>query len=154
MNSCVFTGSFDPFTIGHLEVVKKAGKVFDKVYIAVLKNEFKSTMFSVEQRLKLIEEAIKELDFATAISFNGLAVEAARELGANALVRGIRNGNDIDYEREMAFANSCIDEGIETLFFMSNLPQISSTIVRELIKFGGRLDDVLTGSQIDLLNNF
>lgn len=154
MNSCVFTGSFDPFTRGHLDIVKRVGKVFDRVYVAVLKNDLKETMFNMEQREAIVRAAIADLENAEVFCHEGLAVDAARQHGARAIIRGIRNLSDLDYEREMAFANGELDERIETLFVLSHCPQVSSTAVRELIKLGGRLDSVLTKKQIQIINNF
>lgn len=154
MNSCVFTGSFDPFTIGHLDIAKRAAKIFDKVYVAVLKNEFKETMFNMQQREEIVRNAINGENSLDVVCFNGLAVDITRQLGSSVMVRGIRNGTDLDYEKEIAFVNKNLDSSIETVFIISQFPQISSTAVRQLISLQGDLKDVLTEQQINTVNKF
>lgn len=154
MTSCLFTGSFDPFTLGHLEIVKRARKTFDKVYVAVLKNDLKATMFSVDKRIALAKAATIGMSGVEVVSHDGLAVELAKSLGAKAIVRGLRNCTDLDYEREMAYINTNLDSSIETVFLLSDSPQISSTAVRELIKLNGNLENALTKKQIEILKDF
>ena len=154
MSSCIFTGSFDPFTTGHMYIAKRAEKVFDKVYIAVLKNEFKATMFTMKQREEIAKAAVLILSNAEVICYDGMAVDIAKKLNVNAIIRGIRSSVDLDYEREMAFLNSKFNSDIETLFIISNCPHISSTGARQLIEYGGDLSEVLTKAQIKIINNF
>ena len=154
MNACVFTGSFDPFTIGHLDIVKSGLKVFDKVYIAVLNNGNKTYMFSEEQRIKLAKAAVSDLENVEVVSSSKTAVELAEKLNARAILRGIRAEKDLSYEMEMAFANRRIKGGIETVFLPAVKPHISSTAARWLIEFEGDLSSGLTDAQINILKNF
>lgn len=154
MNACVFTGSFDPFTIGHLDIVKSGLKVFDKVYIAVLNNGNKAYKFSLEQRIQLVKAAVSDLTNTEVVSSDKTAVELAQQLNARAILRGIRTEKDLSYEMEMAFANRHINGGVETVFLPASKPQISSTVARWLIEFDGDLSSVLTDEQINILKNF
>lgn len=154
MSRCVFTGSFDPFTLGHLDIVKKAVGIFDKVYVAVLKNQFKETMYNMDQRRELAQAAVDGLPNVEVVAYDGLAVDAARSLGAVVLLRGIRNNTDLDYEREMELVNFGLDSKIKTVYLLTDLPQVSSTAARQLIEHGGDLYPVLTGKQIETVKKF
>lgn len=149
MSSCIFTGSFDPFTIGHLDIAISAAKVFDKVYVAVLNNEFKATMFNMNERVEIAKAAVMDYPAIEVVSHSGTAVELAEKLDVNAIVRGIRNTADLNYEQEMSFING--QWNIETVFMLSSYPYISSTAARQLITYGGSLDKVLTKQQIEIL---
>ena len=134
----VYAGSFDPFTIGHLHVLKQACSVFDKVYVAIAINSEKSRRVDKEVMKAAISKVIKNnnLDNAEVEIFNGLTVDFAREKGAKFLVRGLRNGTDYEYEENLAVVNSKI-AGIETIYFRAGkTAHISSSIVMELHRYG------------------
>ncbi len=135
----VFPGSFDPITIGHVEIVKRALPLFDKIYIAIGVNSQKQYLFSLEQRLTWLRlvfasEPKVEVDY-----FQNLTAHYCLKIGAQYLIRGLRNASDFDYEKTISQLNHIVGDGIDTLFLISQpeFSHISSTIVREIIKGGG-----------------
>lgn len=133
----IFPGTFDPFTIGHHSLVKRSLELVDEIVIAIGVNDSKKYYFSLEKRIEMIRTLYKGSDRITVGSYNGLTVDYAKETGASFIVRGIRSVNDFEYEKTIADMNRNIS-GIETfiLFTEPNLTHISSTIVRELLRFG------------------
>lgn len=143
MRKAVFAGSFDPFTLGHLDIVKRASRRFDTVYIAVLDNPGKSAAeFTVNERAELIRDAVKTLPNAEALSYDGLAVDLCRKLGADCMIRGLRSGAEVDYERQLETVNRSVCPDIETVFFLAKpeLAYISSSLVRQLMDIGIGID--------------
>lgn len=135
----VFPGSFDPITIGHYDVVQRALPLFDEIVMAVGLNSQKKYLFDLEQRLEWLELTFAEYPQVRVDSFEGLTANFCREIGANFLLRGLRNATDFDYEKTISQLNHIVGNGIETAFLICQ-PQyshISSTIVREIIKHGG-----------------
>ena len=135
----LFPGSFDPPTLGHIDIIKRAASVFDRVYVAVLDNKNKSNMFSVESRLRMLRESTKDISNVTVESFDGLLVDYAEKIEASAVVRGVRSAGDFEYEYEMYKINSSLSDRFEAVFIpaKSSFDFISSSTVRELISFGG-----------------
>ena len=132
----LYPGSFDPITNGHLDVLERASAMFDEVVIAVLKHPEKQSFLTVEQRVELIKDAIKDMKNVSVDSFDGLTVEYARRIGAKFLIRGLRTITDFEYEVQLCQTNQVIAPDIDTVF-LSTKPQhnfISSSIVRELSK--------------------
>ena len=130
----IFPGSFDPITNGHLDVLERASAMFDSVLIAVLKHPEKKSFLSVEKRVELIKEAVKDMKNVTVSSFNGLTVEYAKQIGAKFLIRGLRTITDFEYEVQLCQTNQVIAPDIDTVF-LSTKPEhnfISSSIFREL----------------------
>ena len=135
----VLPGSYDPITIGHYEMVKKAVPLFDKIIIAIGVNSQKKYLFTLEQRLEWLRLVFKDMPTIEVHHFEGLTAKFCEEVGANYMVRGLRNASDFDYERIISQLNFTLGHGLETVFFISE-PQyshISSTIVREIIRGGG-----------------
>ena len=135
----VFPGSFDPITIGHVELVKRAIPLFDKIIVAVGVNSQKKYLFPLETRLQWLEDVFSEEDKVSVDSFSGLTAHFCQKVEANYLLRGLRNASDFDYEKTISQLNNIVGVGLETIFFISR-PQyshISSTIVREIIKGHG-----------------
>lgn len=139
MKTALYAGSFDPFTNGHLDILKKASRIFDKVIIAVGYNSEKTSFLPVEKRIGLIRKSITGLDNVSVDSYEGLTVEYARENGVNILVRGVRNTSDFEYELQISDTNSMLAPEIETVLLTPNPENafISSTIVREIYANGG-----------------
>ena len=137
--TAVFPGSFDPITLGHTDIVERASKIFDKVYVAIGQNTTKTTLFPFGNRMEIVSKVFVDIPGVEVLSYEGLTVEICRKLGAKYVVRGLRSGTDFDYERNIALMNSKLYPDIETVFFISNpdYAGISSTIVREIYKFGG-----------------
>lgn len=135
----VFPGSFDPFTIGHFDLVNKAIPLFERIYIAVGENTSKNALFTVEQRVKAIQQVYQNNPSIEVITFSGLTVELCRSLNATYILRGLRNGTDFDYEKSIAMMNKKMQPAIETLFLLADEGHeyISSTIVREIYRTGG-----------------
>jgi len=135
----VFPGSFDPITNGHIDLVRRFAKVFDKIIVAVGVNTSKKFVFSLEQRVHWLEQVFADDDNIEVGNFEGLTVNYCKEQGANYLIRGLRNASDFDYEKTISQLNTIIGDDIETVFLISKpeYSHISSTIVREIIKGKG-----------------
>ncbi|MGN6492696.1 MAG: pantetheine-phosphate adenylyltransferase [Agriterribacter sp.] len=135
----LFPGTFDPITIGHLDIISRSIHLFDRLYIGIGRNVNKAAMFSEEQRLKWINEIFRESNKVTALVYEGLTVDCCKKINANFIVRGIRYVNDFEYEKAIADMNRSLDENIETIF-LTCLPQytsVASTLVRDVIRNGG-----------------
>jgi len=136
----IYPGSFDPVTNGHLDVINRARRIFDKVVVAVARNAAKEPMFTSEERVKLIEENLVNRPNISVIAFDGLIVDLARELKAVALIRGLRAVSDFEHEFQMAQMNRHLDEDIETIFLVPNERYFftSSNLVKQVFKFTDR----------------
>jgi len=137
----LYPGSFDPFTMGHLDIVERAVKVFDSVEITVAVNAEKKGLFSLEERCGLIRECVQHLTQVTVVAHEGLIVDRAKTINAIALVRGLRQVADFDYEFRLAFANRRLCPELETVFLMTSQEHafVSASIVRDIHKWGGDL---------------
>jgi pantetheine-phosphate adenylyltransferase len=135
----VFPGSFDPFTIGHEAIVSRALSLFDKIIIAVGVNSVKNSLFSVENRVKMIRKVFPDEKKIEIETFQGLTVDFCRVKGASYILRGLRTAADFEYERAMGQMNKRMAPGIETVFFLTSTEHtpINSTIVRDIIRMGG-----------------
>ncbi len=143
-NSAIYPGSFDPLTNGHVDILERAALMFDKVIVTVAVNNKKSAVFSGEERVQLIEEAIKGKEWEERIEieqFTGLLINFAREKKVNVLLRGVRQISDFEYEFRMALTNRRLAPEIDTIFLMPDeqLTFISATIVKEIAAWGGDL---------------
>lgn len=141
----VVPGSFDPITYGHLDIIERSSKVFDTLYISVLKNSSKQGLFDVEERLELIRETTKNLDNVEVVSFNGLLIDFCQSVNARAIIRGLRAVSDFEYEMQLTSMNRKLDSSIETIYMMTNnnYSFISSSIVKEVAKYNGKVEDVV-----------
>jgi len=139
MKTAIFPGSFDPFTLGHLDVLNSSLKLFDKVIIAVGNNALKKSLFSVEERLEMIENATRKINNVEIISYQGLTIDLCREQNVNFIVRGLRTTTDFEMESVVAQANSRMEPDIVTVFIPSSpcYSFISSTVVRDVLLNGG-----------------
>ena len=156
MKIAVFPGSFDPITLGHLDLVKRALPLFDKIIVAVGINSQKATLFSLEQRLAHLHEVFVEFDKVEVSHFYGLTVHFCEKVGAQYLIRGLRNASDFDYEKTISQLNTIIGKDLETIFLISQpeFSHISSTIVREIIKGGADVAAFVPKVITDNLDNF
>ncbi|NBB99400.1 MAG: pantetheine-phosphate adenylyltransferase [Bacteroidetes bacterium] len=134
-------GTFDPFTNGHLDILERAVRLFDQVEVTVAVNASKNTLLTIEERCTLVKECTAHLDRVSVATFEGLLVDRARERNATALVRGLRQVSDFDYEFRMAFANHKLHPDLETVFLMTSEEHamISATVVRDVHRWGGDL---------------
>ena len=139
MRTVIYPGSFDPLTNGHLDVIYRAAKLFDRVIVAVAKSESKTPLFSLEERLALVTEAIKHVPNAKADAFDGLLVEYVVNQSAQAIVRGLRAVSDFEFEFQLALMNRKLNENVETIFMMpkDTYTFLSSRIVKEIARLGG-----------------
>ncbi|MCP9236386.1 pantetheine-phosphate adenylyltransferase [Lewinella sp. JB7] len=139
MRTAVFPGSFDPITRGHVELVKRAVPLFDRIVVAVGVNAQKQYLFDLEQRMEWLREVFADEPKVSVDSFEGLTAHYCRRIQARYLLRGLRNASDFDYEKTISQLNEIVGDGLETIFLISQpaYSHISSTIVREIIKGGG-----------------
>ena len=144
----VYPGTFDPVTYGHLDLISRALRLFDRVIVAVGENPAKKPLFSLEERLEMLREAIKEIPEGERVevtSFSGLLVDFVREKGARVIVRGLRAVSDFEYEFQLALMNRRLARDIDTIFLMPGFRWIfiSSTIIKEAARFGGSVDGLV-----------
>ena len=132
----IYAGCFDPFTNGHLDIIERASRIFDNLHIVIAENLQKTSMFTAEERLNMTINSVKHLDNVVVSIFNGILVDYAREIGAVALVRGIRTVSDVDYEFQLEYFNRKLNPEITTIFFAPSqeFTYISSSAIRELLK--------------------
>jgi pantetheine-phosphate adenylyltransferase len=139
MRTAIYPGSFDPLTNGHLDVIQRATKLFDRVVVAVAKNESKHPLFTLEERVVMVSKAIRHLPHVQADSFQGLLVDYAERRSAQAVIRGLRAVSDFEFEFQLALMNRKLNERVETIFMMpkDTYTFLSSRIVKEIAQLGG-----------------
>ena len=143
--TAVYPGSFDPITNGHLDIIRRSARTFDKVYVAVLVNSAKSPMFPTHQRVDMIKKVTSDLDNVEVDFFSGLLVDYMQEKNAGIIIKGLRAMSDFEYEFQMALMNHKLSKDIETLFMMTSAKYqyLSSSIVKEVGRHGGCLDGLV-----------
>ena len=141
----IYPGSFDPVTNGHLDIVKRGLKLFDKIIVTILYNPGKETLFSVDERLDMLKISMKNLSNVEIDRFDGLLVDYAAKRKANAILRGMRAVSDFEYEFQMALMNRRLNREIQTVFLMTGLRWIftSSSIIKEAARFGGNIEGMV-----------
>jgi len=141
----VCPGSFDPITYGHLDIIRRGAKVFDKVYVALLNNSAKNPLFTMEERAKLIREVTKDIPNVQVDMFSGLLVDYAKSINASVILRGLRAVSDFEYEMQNASMNRMLNDQIETFFMMTNNQYsfLSSSIVKDVAKYNGKLSELV-----------
>jgi len=151
MKKAIYPGSFDPPTFGHLDMIKRSAQMVDELNVAVLKNNAKNPLFSVEERVTMLRELTHQFSNVTVGVFEGLTAEYARQVGATVIVRGLRAVTDFEYELQIAQTNHVLNESIDTMFLVSNLrySYLSSTIVKEVASYGGDISNFVPESIID-----
>jgi len=139
MSVSVYPGSFDPVTLGHIDIIRRSAKMTDKLIVGVLNNNSKRSLFTVDERVEMLKEVTKDMENVIIKSFDGLLVDFAKECGANAIIRGLRAITDFDYELQMAQTNRALYEGADTIFIPTSIEYsfLSSTTVREIASLGG-----------------
>lgn len=149
----VYPGSFDPIHNGHLDIVARCRPIFDEVVVAVLRNEEKQPLFTVEERVEMIEELVGDDGFCRVQSFSGLLVDFMDRAGARTIVRGLRAVSDFEYEFQMALMNRRLSPRVETVFMMprEDYSYLSSRLVKEVYGFGGDLSGLVPPTVLDRL---
>ena len=154
MDIALYPGTFDPVTNGHLDVLSRACRLFDKVIIAITKNESKNSLFSLKERLRLVQENLdNDYPNADATTFDGLVVEHANEVGAKVIIRGLRAISDFDYEFQMAQMNRLLDDNLETIFLMPNEKYFftSSSLVKQVAHYTVKDTGLVPGNVLQAL---
>ncbi len=149
----IYPGSFDPVTLGHLDIIMRATRLVDLLVIGVLKNSSKKALFSAQERVELLERATKGISGVTVESYDGLLVEFARERGASVLVRGLRAVTDFEYELQLAQTNHKLNPFVDTVFLTTSVDYayLSSSIVREIASYGGDISQFVPAAIIDTI---
>jgi len=151
----LYPGTFDPITKGHLDIIQRAGKIFDSVIIAVAQSNSKKPMFSLDKRKHMITLATEKCDTnITVVSFDNLLVDLAKQMNTNIIVRGLRAVSDFEYELQMGYANASLDPNIETIYLMPSLQNafISSSVVRTILHHDGEISHLVPKEILPLLD--
>lgn len=145
MKVAVYPGSFDPITNGHLDIIKRSAKIFDKVIVGVANNLSKTPVFTLQERADLIRKVISGIDNVEVGTFSGLLVDFMRTVNGSVIIKGLRTVADFEYEFQMALLNKTLDFDVETMFLMTNskYSYISSSMVKEVARWRGSLDEML-----------
>ncbi len=151
MRRAIYPGSFDPATYGHIDMIERSAQIVDELVVAVLINSAKSPLFSVEERVSMLEEITGHLPNVQVRSFNGLLIDYAREVGASIIIRGLRAVTDFEYELQIAQTNRIVNSQIDTVFLTTSLEYayLSSTIVKEVASYGGDISHFVPEGLID-----
>ncbi len=147
----IYSGTFDPITNGHMDILKRGLKIYDEIIVAVATSSAKRPMFNLNSRVKLIQNATKDIKGIQVEPFDTLVVEFARKHQVYNIIRGLRTNTDFEYELQMSYANSSLDKDIDTVFLMPALQNafVSSSVVRELIRFEGDYSHLVPHSILD-----
>lgn len=139
MKRAIYPGSFDPVTNGHIDIIERAADIFDELIVAVLNNKAKTPLFSVDERVNILHEVLKDLPNVTILSYEGLLVDFAIANDAGVIVRGLRAVTDFEYELQLAQTNSVLNGGVDTVFLTTSLKYayLSSSTVKEVASYGG-----------------
>jgi pantetheine-phosphate adenylyltransferase len=150
-NIAVYPGSFDPITNGHLDIITRAAKIYDKLIVAVLINVDKKCLFSIEERVNLIKKVTRNLINVEVVGFDGLLVDFAKMNNSKVILKGLRTVSDFEYEFQMSLMNSKLNSDIETVFMMTSsaYSYVSSSSVKQVAKFGGSIEGLVPDVLID-----
>ena len=143
MSTAIYPGSFDPVTLGHLDIIKRSAAIFDHVVIGVLNNTAKKPLFSLEERVNMLKDAVSDLDNVSVESFEGLLVDFVKQKNTNVIIRGLRALTDFDLEMQMAQSNRMVASDVDTVFLSTSLQYsyLSSSIVKEYARYGVELKE-------------
>jgi len=152
----IYPGTFDPITNGHLDIIERACNMFDEIIVAVADSEAKKPMFTLEQRVQMVQAATAHLPQVQVVGFNKLLVDLSDDLDANIVVRGLRAVSDFEYELQMGYANASLKKELETIYLMPSLEHafVSSSVVRSILAFDGKVDHLLAPSTFKMIEAF
>jgi len=153
MKRAIYPGTFDPITVGHMDIVRRACNIFDEIIIAVAESKSKQPMFSHQERIAFAKAATREFPKVRVIGFENLLVNLSAELEADIIIRGLRAVSDFEYELQMGYANASLKKDLETIYLMPSLEHafVSSSVVRTILHFGGRVDHLLPPAVYELI---
>lgn len=151
MKKAIYPGSFDPLTLGHLDIIERSAKIVDELVVGVLHNSAKNSLFSLEERVSMIKEMTKDMPNVTVSSFDGLLVNHMKEIDATIIIRGLRAVTDFEYELQIAQTNHVESPEVETIFLTTSLQYsyLSSTVVKEFASYGGDISKFVPPQFID-----
>jgi pantetheine-phosphate adenylyltransferase len=155
MKRAVYAGSFDPVTLGHLDIIRRSAVIFDEIIVGVLNNSSKSPLFSAKERVNMLEEATKDIPNCRVVAFSGLLVDFARQMDTNVIVRGLRAVTDFEYELQIAQSNRVVAEDVDTVFLTTNIEYayLSSSMVKEYAKYGVDVSQFVPANVIPMLES-
>ncbi len=153
MKKVIYPGTFDPVTFGHLDIAKRAAKLFDEVLFVVAVNPSKQPLFTTAERVALIEESIQEMENVTVISSENLIANVAHEEAAVALIRGLRHVSDFEYEFQMAMMNYHLNSEVSTILMIPSekFIHLNSTVIKDIVRLGGNVHDFIPGNVLEAL---
>jgi len=156
MRRAIYPGTFDPITVGHLDIIERASYMFDEIIVAVADSTAKQPMFNLEQRVAMAKAGTADMENIKVIGFNKLLVDLSDELDANIIIRGLRAVSDFEYELQMGYANSALKKELETIFLMPSLEYgyVSSTVVRSILPFNGRVEHLLHPTVLKMIQEY
>ncbi len=156
MRRAIYPGTFDPITVGHLDIVRRACNMFDEVIVAVADSKSKKPMFSLDQRKEMVRSATADMPQVKVIGFYSLLVDLSNEFDSNIIIRGLRAVSDFEYELQMGYANSSLKKELETVYLMPSLEHafVSSSIVRTILEFNGKIDHLVDNSVLKLIEKY
>ena len=152
----IYPGTFDPITMGHLDIIQRAYNMFDEIIVAVADSKAKKPMFSLDQRVAMVKAATEDMPNIKVIGFHKLVVDLADELDANILIRGLRAVSDFEYELQMGYANASLKKDLETVFLMPSLEYgfVSSSVVRSILPFDGKVEHLLHPKVLQMIKEY
>ena len=153
MRRAIYPGTFDPVTVGHLDIMKRACSMFDELIVAVAKSASKKPMFTFEQRIAMLESATQDFPKLKVVGFEGLLVDLSDDLEANIIIRGLRAVSDFEYELQMGYANASLKKELETVYLMPSLEHafVSSSVVRSILNFDGKVEHLVPDTALKLI---
>jgi len=156
MKKAIYPGTFDPITRGHLDIVERGSRMFDEVVVAVADSSSKKPMFDLAQRIEMAQKATSHLPSVRVVGFRSLLVDLSDKLRANIIIRGLRAVSDFEYELQMGYANASLKKELETVYLMPSLEYafISSSIVRTILAFDGRIDHLVAPSTLEYIKKY
>jgi pantetheine-phosphate adenylyltransferase len=149
----IYPGTFDPITNGHLDIIKRACRMFDEIIVAVADSEAKKPMFTLEQRIEMVEIVTKDFPKIKVTGFHSLLVDLSDDLEANIIIRGLRAVSDFEYELQMGYANASLKKELETVYLMPSLEHafVSSSVVRSILNFDGKVEHLVPADALKLI---